>query len=108
MKKELIIIVYEIPANSLSEQVQRDIKNNGLSMDNELQKDYHIREFIVPTDKKYPNIKTIYPISNYVSPEIEKLIEEITNKIANSSDDNIIYQLKKLVRELKLRKLEIC
>jgi hypothetical protein len=76
-----------------------------LSNDEELKKDYHIREIYLPCEKT--DVKIIYPIPKYtISPEINDLVAEITNKIKEDPTNGFRNQWERLVRELKLRKIQ--
>lgn len=119
MKKELIIIVYKINVQGLtrhqSEQhIQQIIHDFTLNFDEELKDDYIIREIYLPIhNNETSDVKVIYPISPKISeityiqsPEINELVSEISKAIKNDPTNSLSIQWKKLVRELKLRKIE--
>lgn len=111
MKKELIIIVYKINVNGISrqkaeEQFQTLMENYNLSSDEELKEDYIIREIYLPTELEPTDVKIIYPVPRYTtSPEINDLVVEISNKIKDDPTSGFKQDWEKLVRELKLRKI---
>jgi len=108
--KELIIIVYKIDVNgatpAIAAQHMDDLRQAyHLQDDEELKEYYHIREIYLPSDET--DVKIIYPAPKYtVSPEINDLISEISNKIKEDPTNNLKKSWEKLVRELKIRKLE--
>lgn len=105
--KELIIIVYKIDRNLSSsecDQIIDVIRELGLSTDEEIKENYIIKEIIIPGNKT--DVKIIYPTPKYtISPEINDLISEITDKIKNDPTNQLKLQWDRLVRELKLRKI---
>jgi hypothetical protein len=109
--KELIIIVYKINVNGQSAQraeqnMHSIMENYSFTNDEELKKDYTIREIYLPTEHEPTDVKIIYPVPRYVtSPEINDLVEEISNKIKEDANGGLKQQWERLVRELKLRKL---
>ena len=114
MKKELIIIVYKINIAVLSmTQAQNNIesflKQNSLSDDIELKEHYIIREIILPTNESDSNVEIIYPISvNKTSKNENNVISEINNLLNNDNRyESIKPYWNKLLREIKLKKLEI-
>ena len=108
--KELIIIVYKIDVDKLSRSMVEQMMDNlratyHLSDDEELKENYHIREIYLPSDET--DVKIIYPIPKYtISPEINDLVAEITNKIKEDPTNGFRNQWERLVRELKLRKIQ--
>jgi hypothetical protein len=113
MPKQLIIIVYKINVAGLSrdnavQYLESIVKNYSLRDDEELKDDYIIREVFLPLregDGK-SDVKIIYPIPKYTtSPEINDLVEEISNKIKEDPTNKLKSNWEKLVRELKIRKL---
>jgi len=105
--KELIIIVYKID-QSLSASVVDHILDNiralGLSDDEEIKENYIIKEIYIPSDET--DVKVIYPVPKYsTSPEINELVSEITEKIKNDPTNQLKPHWDKIVRELKLRKI---
>lgn len=111
MKKELLIIKYKINIDRLSsakanELIYEFVKNNSLRNDQELEKDYLIREIFIPICNNDSDVEIIYPIPKYqISPEINKLADEITLAIKNDPKGKLIEQWKRLVRELKLNQI---
>ena len=105
--KELIIIVYKIDRNLSSsecDQIIDVIRELGLSTDEEIKENYIIKEIIIPGNKT--DVKIIYPTPKYtISPEINDLISEITDKIKNDPTNQLKLQWDRLARELKLRKI---
>jgi hypothetical protein len=111
--KELIIILYKIDVGGLSrqqvdQQVTYIVKNFSLKEDEELKNNYIIREIFLPvTNISETDVKIIYPIPRYTtSPEINELVAEISNKIKEDPTNALKQQWERLVRELKLRKIE--
>ena len=107
MKKELIIIVYKINIKNLDKadasEYMYKLSEQGLSHDEELKNDYSIREIFIPIVDNPTDIKVIYPINNSV--ETSELIEEIS-KIVEENDTGFKEEWKRLLRNIKLRKLE--
>lgn len=110
--KQLLIIVYKInidgmSRNSIDEYINNFIATFSLSDDEEIKENnYIIREMFLPVrNAQDSDIKVIYPISNYVSPELNKLADEISNIIKEDPNNKLKEQWNRLVRELKLRKL---
>ena len=112
--KELIIIVYKINVDGQTrQQADQAMKNiytaYNLKNDKELKDNYIIREIYLPIIDSPTDVKVIYPIPRYTtSPEINDLVNEISNKIKNDPTNDLTNSWIKLVRELKLRKLETC
>jgi len=106
--KELIIIVYKINVAGLSrqsaEQAMAQAKNCSLKNDEELKENYIIREIFIPVEH-HTDIKVIYPVPNYTSPELDELVKEISEKIKEDPSNMLKSQWNRLVRELKIRKL---
>ena len=116
MKKELLIIVYKINVAGLTRQQAEQgmfdlIETYSLRNDEELKDDYIIREIFLPIrdgDNGDTDVKIIYPIPKYsISPDINDLVSEISNKIKEDPTNQFRSQWEKLVRELKLRKLNL-
>ena len=105
--KELIIIVYKINQNlnsSDTDKIINSIRELGLSTDEEIKENYIIKEIIIPCNKT--DVKVIYPVPKYtISPEINDLVVEITENIKNDPTNQFKNQWDRLVRELKLRKI---
>jgi choline kinase len=77
-----------------------------MSEDPELKDDYIIREIYLPTDTE-SDVKIIYPIPRYTtSPELNDLVQEITEKIKKDPTNAFKQQWERLVREIKLRKIQ--
>lgn len=115
MKKELLIIVYKINVAGLTraqaeQGMTQLIEAYSLRDDEELKDDYIIREIFLPIHDGggETDVKIIYPIPKYsISPEINDLVSEISNKIKEDPNNQFRSQWEKLVRELKLRKLNL-
>ena len=112
MKKQLLIIVYKVNVTGLTRQhveeyIEHFVNTFSLRHDEELKDDYIIREMFLPLREGdgESEIKVIYPQPNYISPEINKLVSEITEKIKEDPTNTLKNQWTRLVRELKLRKL---
>jgi len=114
MKKELIIMVYKINVGGLSSQKVEEymyslIETYSLRDDEELKNDYTIREIFLPIRENdgETDVKIIFPVPRYTtSPEINDLVAEISNKIKEDPTNNFKLQWERLVRELKLRKID--
>lgn len=112
-KKELIIIVYKVNVKNMSiqsaeEYLQSMIKNFSLSNDEYLKENYAIKEIFLPIveDRGETDVKVIYPIPKYTtSPEINNLVNEISLKIKEDPTNVLKSHWERLVRELKLRKI---
>lgn len=110
--KELIIIVYKINVGGYSRQQSEDymsalVAAYNLKDDLELKdNNYLIREIWLPTDNE-TDVKVIYPvIQNYAfTPVVNDLIEEISDKIKTDPTNGFRTQWNRLVRELKLGKI---
>jgi len=107
MKRELIIIVYKIAANGLTRQQEEqqfhDMMNRyNLSQDPELKENYIIREIWLPTDSK-TDVKVIYPKQE--KSQFDQLVKELNKRINDDPSNFIKGYWKKILRELKLRKL---
>lgn len=110
--KELIIIVYKINVGGINrsqaeEYMSALVATYSLKDDLELQaNDYLIREVWIPIDGE-TDVKVIYPVTqNYTfTPVVNDLIEEISDKIKNDPTNGLKNQWNRLVRELKLRKI---
>jgi len=108
--KELIIIVYKINVEGQNRSTVEQMISNlhsaySLTDDNELKENYIIREMWLPVEQQ-SDIQVIYPVPRYTtSPEINDLVEEISNRIKEDPTNTLSQHWKKLVRELKLRKI---
>jgi len=108
--KELIIIVYKINIegsnrSSVDNMISSLQSQYSLSNDEELKENYIIREMWLPVEDQ-SDVQVIYPIPRYTtSPEINDLVEEISNKIKEDPTNTLTIHWQKLVRELKLRKI---
>lgn len=115
MKKELLIIVYKINVAGFTRQHAEEFINGiyeaySLKEDEELKENYIIREIFLPLHDGggETDVKIIYPKPIYnTSPTIDDLVSEITNKIKDDPTNQFKSQWEKLVRELKLRKLNL-
>jgi len=113
MKKELIIIVYRITVNGLTrQQAQQSIHDlmttYKLTDDPELKDDYIIREIWLPVMEGQSEVKVIYPISRYTtSPELNDLVKEVSNNIKNDPTNSFKKEWDRIVRDIKLRKIDI-
>lgn len=112
MNKQLIIIVYKICVSGLTrQQMENHMKSIydtfSLRDDIELKDNYIIREIFIPVSEGCgeTDVKIIYPQPTYISPEINKLVDEITLKIKEDPSNALKNQWERLVRELKLKKL---
>jgi len=111
MEKELIILKYKINVSNLSASRGQEIINecmkNSIGNSEDLKDNYIIKEIFVPVNEGNSDVEIIYPIPQYTtSPEINKLVDEITESIKNDPD-KLMKQWNKLVRELKIRQLSI-
>jgi hypothetical protein len=113
MKKELIIIVYKIKVAGLTrqmaeQQIHQLMLSYKLEDDEELKDDYIVREIWLPIQDGESDVKIIYPIPRYTtSPELNDLVQEITEKIKKDPTNALKQQWERLVREIKLRKIDI-
>lgn len=115
MKKELLIIVYKISVAGLTraqaeQGMTQLIELYSLRDDEELKKNYIIREIFLPLSDGggETNVEVIYPKPIYnLSPTIDDLVTEISDKIKEDPNNIFRSQWEKLVRELKLRKLNL-
>ncbi len=115
MKKELLIIVYKISIAGYTKQqgieiISSIIDNYSLKNDEELKENYIIREIFLPLydGGGETNVEVIYPKPIYnISPTIDDLVTEISNKIEEDPNNQFKSQWNKLVRELKIRKLNL-
>ena len=111
MKKELIIIVFKLNvkgcSNSEINQILTENKiKNSLTKDKDIKEHYIIKEFWLPIIEGTSDIKVIYPVPEYfTSQEINKLIVEISLKIKEDPNNELKNYWEKLVRELKIKKL---
>lgn len=107
-------MVYKINVGGLSTQrveeyISNLIETYSLRDDKELKDDYTIREIFLPMREGDgdTDVKIIYPVPRYTaSPEINDLVTEISNKIKDDPTNQFKNQWERLIRELKLRKLE--
>ena len=108
MEKELIILKYKINVSNLSaSRVINECMKNSIGNSEDLKDNYIIKEIFVPVNEGNSDVEIIYPIPQYTtSPEINKLVDEITESIKNDPD-KLMKQWNKLVRELKIRQLSI-
>jgi hypothetical protein len=91
---------------SAEASIHNIMENYNFTNDEELKKYYTIREIYLPTEYEPTDVKIIYPVPRYVtSPEINDLVKEISEKIKEDSNGGLKLQWERLVRELKLRKL---
>lgn len=112
-KRELLIIVYKISVAGLTraqaeDYLHRTYETFALRDDEELKENYIIREIFIPLadGDGQTNVEVIYPKSVYnISPTIDDLVEEISARIEDNPDTIFKQQWQKLLRELKLRKL---
>ena len=109
--KQLLIIAYKINIDGLSKsQVQEYFSEMeaifSLKNDEELKENYIIREFFIAVhNAQDTDIQVIYPIPNYVSPELNKLIDDISHQIKEDPTNKFKQQWERLVRELKIKRL---
>ena len=91
------------------EQLNQFIQNYTLSSDEELKENYTIREIWLPITEGQSDVKVIYPIPQYSQTiELEELVKAISENMKKYPDSALINDWKKLVRSLKLRKIELC
>jgi len=108
--KELIIMVYKINVAGMTHQHADQLISNtakicSIKDDEELKENYIIREIFIPVEHQ-SDVKVIYPIPKYTtSPEINDLVTEISEKIKEDPTNMFKNQWNRLVRELKIRKL---
>jgi len=113
MKKELLIIVFKINVQSLTrqqaqQQIYEFMQSNTLSSDEELKENYTIREIWLPITDGQSDVKVIYPIPQYSQNiELEELVKTISENMKKYPDSALTNDWKKLVRSLKLKKLDI-
>ena len=110
--KELIIIVYKInfggyTTQQAEESMRQLIDAYNLRDDLEIKENYIIREIWLPIVDGETDVKVIYPITQSYSftPEINDLVEEISNKIKEDPTNTLSQHWKRLIRELKLKKI---
>lgn len=112
--KELIIIVYKISVAGLNREqsevaIYSLIDAYTLRYDFELKDNYIIREVWIPLGEGdgQTDVKVIYPVTQSYSftPEVNDLVAEISDKIKNDPSNGFRHQWDRLVRELKLRKI---
>lgn len=109
--KQLLIISYKINVDEMTRESIAEYFNNiqdvfSLKNDKELKDDYIIREFFIPVyNGQQTDIQVIYPTPNYVSPELNRLADDISLKIKEDPTNKLKQQWERLVRELKLKKL---
>ena len=89
------------------QQIHELMKNYNLNDDEEIKENYIIRQFWLPIQEGQSDIKIIYPGPKYTqSIELEELVESVTEQMKQYPDSELVNDWKKLVRSLKLRKLE--
>jgi len=110
--KQLLIIVYKLQVGGFSHQhvesyMKAFIELYSLREDEELKKNYIIREVFLPIREGdgVSDIQVIYPQPKYVSPDVNELINEITQRIKDDPKNELKGQWERLIRELKLRNL---
>lgn len=110
MKKELIILLYRIGANYMTrQQLENEIQNfmkYSLINDDELKNNYIIREIFLPVNESSNDVKVIYPIAVQQPSQLCDLIDEISARINDNPDSTLNQHWEKIIRELKLKKLE--
>ena len=111
MKKELIILVYKINIAGLTRQQAEQsmvqlTKEYSFEEDSELQENYIFRNIWLPITEGNSDVKVIFPVpTESKNVELEQLVQEITAKIEQNPDSVLSKSWDKLVRELKLSKL---
>lgn len=114
-KRELLIIVYKISVAGLTraqaeDYLHRTYETFALRDDEELKENYIIREIFIPLadGDGQTSVEVIYPKPVYnISPTIDDLVDEISARIENNPDTMFKQQWQKLLRELKLRNLNL-
>ena len=106
--KKLLIIVYKLNVSGFTrsqavEGMNHLIESYNLRKDEELKEHYMIREIYLPVTEEESDVKIIY-----TSSELNELVSEISDKIKKNSDSEFKQSWEKLLRELKLRRLETC
>ena len=79
-----------------------------MSDDPELVDDYIIKEIWLPTQNSNPEVNVIYPIPHTINTktlELNELIEELSTRINQNPDDAFGKTCERLVRYLKLSKI---
>lgn len=75
--------------------------------EDEIKDKYIIRKIWLPVRGAPSDINVIYPIPRYTtSPEINELVQEISDRIKNDPDNLLKVHWQKLVRELKIKNLD--
>lgn len=111
--KELIIIVFKINIGSLSrqqaeQQMYELMKEYHMEDDEELKENYIIREIWLPIIEGQSDVKIIYPQPQYIqSIELEDLVKSVTKQMKQYPNTELVSDWNKIVRSLKLRKLNI-
>lgn len=110
--KQLLIIVYKLQVSGFSPQhvesyMTAFIESYSLRDDEELKDNYTIREIFLPIREGdgVSDIQVIYPQPKYVSPDVNGLVNEITQRIKEDPNNELKSQWERLIRELKLRNL---
>ena len=109
--KELIIIVYKIFVGNCSrqevEQIMLDaVEKLTMKKDSDLTDNYIIKEIWLPILEGNSDVKVIYPIpASTKTIELDELIQEITLSINNNPDGVLVKNWERLLRELKVKKL---
>ena len=114
MKKELLIIVYYICCAGLTrQQAEQQIlqlmdEYHDMFDEPDIKDYYIIKDIWLPvTDGDRTEVKLLYPTPKYtMSSEVEELVKMINNSISTSNNPDLLKQWKKLVRELKLKKIQ--
>jgi hypothetical protein len=116
MKKKLIILLYRIDVGGLTRQQAEQqlgalMDEYSLRDDNELKEHYIIREIWLPININGSgggsDVNVIYPITvQQTSPQLNDLIDEISARIKDHPDSTLNHHWTKIIRELKLKKLE--
>lgn len=115
MKKELIILLYRIDVGGLTRQQAEQqlgalMDEYSLRDDEELKEHYIIREVWLPININGgggdSDVKVIYPIAVQQPSQLCDLIDEISARINDNPDSTLNQHWEKIIRELKLKKLE--
>lgn len=112
--KELIIILYKIDVGNMpkiqaEQQISQLMEAYSFSKDEELKENYLIREIWLPIRSDSggeSDVKVIYPTSNS-NADFNNLVVEVSKRIKESPNDTLKRHWNQIVRELKLKNLEV-
>jgi hypothetical protein len=111
MAKELLILVYKINIQGLSRQVAQQqlhelMQNYCFSKDEDIKENYIIKEIWLPITEGQSDVKVVYPTPQY-SIELEELVKSVSENMKKYPDSELVNNWNKILRSLKLRKLEL-